>query len=47
MSQFLQNLQLVLDVLPLLVIHLEDLDALQRVVVALVGDVLAEEDVAR
>lgn len=47
MSQFLQYLQLVFDILPLLLIDLEDLDALERVVVALVGDVLAKKDVAR
>lgn len=45
--QFLQDLQLVLDVLALLVIDLEDLDALEGVVVVLVCDVLAEKDVAR
>jgi hypothetical protein len=47
MPQFLQDLQLILDILPLLIIDLEDLDALEGVVVVLVCDVLAEKDIAR
>jgi hypothetical protein len=47
MSQFLQYLQLVVDILPFLLIDLKDLDAFEGVVVTPVGDVLAQEDVAR
>lgn len=45
--EFLEDLELVLDVLPLLLVDLKGFDLLEGVVVALVGPVLAKEDVPR
>ena len=45
--EFLEDLELVLDVLPFLLVDLKGLDLLECVVVVLVGPVLAEEDVPR
>lgn len=46
MPQFLQDLELIFDIFAFLFVHLEDLNAFECVVVVLVGDVLAEEDIA-
>jgi hypothetical protein len=44
--ELLEDLELILDVFPLLIIHFEYLDAFKRIVIALVGDVLAQKHVS-